>query len=142
MSTSLLVGIDVSSSDNKVRFLDSFGTSLSKFAIPNNQPGAQNLSERISGVMTSHKLDSLIIGLEATSVYGEPLVYFLKQDANINRFKPKIHVLNPKQVHNFKKAFPELPKIDDIDAWVIVENLRFLWLLDYSFFKDQFPICS
>lgn len=125
MSTSLLVGIDVSSRENKVRFMDSFGTSLAKFSIPNNQPGAVLLSERITKTMTSCKLDSLVIGLEATSVYGEPLVYFLKQDSNINRFKPKIHVLNPKQVHHFKKAYPELDKTDDIDTWVIADYLRF-----------------
>jgi transposase len=124
-STSLLVGIDVSSRDNKVRFLDSFGTSLAKFSTPNNQPGAELLSERITKAMTSHDLNSLVIGLEATSVYGEPLVYFLKQDVNIGRFKPKIHVLNPKQVHNFKQAYPELSKTDDIDSWVIADYLRF-----------------
>jgi len=137
MSTSLLVGIDVSSRDNKVRFLDSFGTSLAKFSIPNNQPGAELLSERITKTMTSHGLDSLVIGLEATSVYGEPLVYFLKQDANISRFKPKIHVLNPKQVHNFKKAYPELPKTDDVDSWVISDYLRFNRISQEVYMDDK-----
>ena len=61
MSTSLLVGIDVSSRDNKVRFLDSSGTSLAKFLIPNNQPVAELLSERITKTMNSHKLDSLVL---------------------------------------------------------------------------------
>jgi len=125
MPTSLLVGIDVSSCENKVRFLDSLGTSLSKFTIPNNQPGALKLSEKIAGVMTSHKIESLVIGLEATSVYGEPLVHFLKQDAIVNSFDSHIHVLNAKQVNAFKKAYPDLPKTDDIDAWVIAEHLRF-----------------
>jgi transposase len=137
MSTSLLVGIDVSSRDNKVRFLDSFGTSLAKFSIPNNKPGAALLSERITKTMTSHGLDSLVIGLEATSVYGEPLVYFLKQDSNISRFKPKIHVLNPKQVHNFKKAYPELPKTDDVDSWVISDYLRFNRIKQEVYMDDK-----
>lgn len=136
MSTSLLVGIDVSARDNKVRFLDSFGTSLAKFSIPNNQPGAQLLSERITKTTTSHGLDSLVIGLEATSV-GEPLVSFLKQDSNISRFKPKIHVLNPKQVHNFKKAYPELPKTDDIDSWVISDYLRFNRISQEVYMDDK-----
>lgn len=125
MPTSLLVGIDVSSCENRVRFLDSLGTSLSKFTIPNNQTGALKLSEKIAGVMASHKLESLVIGLEATSVYGEPLVHFLKQDAVVNSFDSHIHVLNAKQVNAFKKAYPDLPKTDDIDAWVIAEHLRF-----------------
>jgi transposase len=75
--------------------------------------------------MTLNRFDSLVISLEAISVYGEPLVHFLKQDAGIGTFKPSIHVLNPKQVNAFKKAFPDLPKTDDVDAWIIAENLRF-----------------
>jgi transposase len=125
MPNSLLVGIDVSSSDNKVRLLDSSGNSLSKFSVSNNQPGAKTLVSKIISAMTLNRFDSLVIGLEATSVYGEPLVHFLKQDAGIGPFKPSIHVLNPKQVNAFKKAYPDLPKTDDVDAWIIAENLRF-----------------
>lgn len=125
MPNPLLVGIDVSSGDNRVRLLDSSGNSISKFSVPNNYQGAKILVSKIVSAMTSNRFDSLVIGLEATSVYGEPLVLFLKQDADISPFKPSIHVLNPKQVNAFKKAFPELPKTDDVDAWVIAENLRF-----------------
>ncbi|NSW92572.1 MAG: IS110 family transposase [Firmicutes bacterium] len=125
MPNSLLVGIDVSSCDNKVRVLDSLGNSLSKFTVSNNYPGARILADKITGIMTLNQFDSLVIGLESTSVYGEPLVHFLKQDADIGSFKPHIHVLNPKQVHAFKKAYPDLPKTDDVDAWIIAENLRF-----------------
>jgi transposase len=125
MPNSLLVGIDVSSCDNKVRLLDSSGYSLSKFSVSNNQPGAKTLVSNIVSAMTSNRFDSLVIGLEATSVYGEPLIHFLKQDADIGPFKPSIHVLNPKQVNAFKKAYSDLPKTDDVDAWIIAENLRF-----------------
>jgi transposase len=125
MPNSLLVGIDVSSCDNKIRLLDSSGNSLSKFTVSNSHPGAQTLSSKITSAMTLNRFDSLVIGLEATSVYGEPLVHFLKQDAGISSFKPSIHVLNPKQVNAFKKAYPDLPKTDDVDAWIIAENLRF-----------------
>jgi transposase len=125
MPNPLLVGIDVSSSDNKVRLLDSSGNSLLKFSVSNNQPGAKTLASKIASAMAFNRFDSLVIGLEATSVYGEPLVHFLWQDAGIGSFKHSIHVLNPKQVNAFKKAYPELPKTDDIDAWIIAENLRF-----------------
>lgn len=125
MPNSLLVGIDVSSCDNKVRLMDSLGKSILKFSVSNNQPGARIIASKIIGSMTLNHFDSLVIGLEATSVYGEPLVHFLKQDAGVGSFKPHIHVLNPKQVNAFKKAYPDLPKTDDIDAWIIAENLRF-----------------
>ncbi len=125
MPNNLLVGIDVSSRDNRVRFLDASGNSLSKFSVVNDRIGAETLTSRITGCMRQNCFDSLVIGLEATSVYGEPLVYFLGQDDSVSSFKPHIHVLNPKQVNAFKKAYPELPKTDDIDAWIIAENLRF-----------------
>jgi transposase len=75
--------------------------------------------------MEQNSFDSIVIGLESTSIYGDPLVYFLKQDTSICRFNPKIHVLNPTQVNKFKAFYPDLPKTDDIDAWVIAEHLRF-----------------
>jgi len=125
MSNSLLVGIDVSLNDNKVRILHPDGTSLSKFTVPNSVSGAKNLSQKIAMVMEKNSFDGIVIGLESTSVYGDPFVYFLKQDASVNRFNPKIHVLNPTQVNKFKLFYPDLPKTDDIDAWVIAEHLRF-----------------
>jgi len=125
LSNSLLVGIDVSLKDNKVRILHPDGTSLSKFTVLNSVTGAKAFTQRVAAVAEKHNFDSIVIGLESTSVYGDPLVYFLKQDAAINRFNTKIHVLNPTQVNKFKQMYPDLPKTDDIDAWIIAEHLRF-----------------
>ncbi len=125
MSNSLLVGIDVSLNDNKVRILHPDGTSLSKFTVNNSVPGAKTLSQKVSALAESNGFEYITIGLESTSVYGDPLVYFLKQDTSVNRFITKIHVLNPTQVNKFKQMYPDLPKTDDIDAWVIAEHLRF-----------------
>jgi len=69
--------------------------------------------------------DNVIFGLEATSVYGDNLVCFLKEDYNLSKFNKKIHVLNPKQVKKFKDAYADLPKNDFVDAFIIADNLRF-----------------
>ena len=66
-----------------------------------------------------------MIGLEATSIYGDSLVYALREDGRLGRFQRKIHVLNPKQVKKFKEAYPDLPKNDFVDAFVIADHLRF-----------------
>ena len=50
------------------------------------------------------------------------VILWSKQDASLNRFNPKIHVLNPTQVNKFKMFYPDLPKTDDIDAWIIAER--------------------
>jgi transposase len=142
LSNSLLVGIDVSLNDNKVRILHPDGTSLLKFVVRNSIPGAQTLSQKVTKIAESNNFDSITIGLEATSVYGDPLVYFLKDDASINKFNTKIHVLNPTQVNKFKKMYPELPKTDDIDAWVIAEHLRFGRINKEVYMDDRYKACK
>lgn len=102
LSNALLVGIDVSLNDNKVRILHPDGTSLSKFVVSNFVPGAKTLSQRVAGIAEKNSFDSIVIGLESTSVYGNPLVYFLKQDASVNKYSTKVHVLNPTQVNKLK----------------------------------------
>ena len=75
--------------------------------------------------MESKSLDTVLIGLESTSVYGDNLVYFLREDASLVSFNRKIHVLNPKQVNKFKESYNDLPKNDWVDSFVIADCLRF-----------------
>ena len=142
MPSPLFVGIDVSCRNNKVQLLHSDGSEIVRFSVPNNYPGAKSISEKITGVMGKNKFDSLVIGLEATSVYGHPLVYFLKKEPSIKAFNPRIHVLNPKQVANFKKAYPELPKNDWVDAWVIADNLRFGRITKEVYMDESLLLCK
>ena len=62
--------------------------------------------------LRSMQLSDVVIGLEATSIYGDSLVYALREDGSLGRFQRKIHVLNPKQVRKFKEAYSDLPKND------------------------------
>ena len=75
--------------------------------------------------VAGRKINKTIIGLEATSIYGDSLVYALREDGSLGRFQRKIHVLNPKQVRKFKEAYTDLPKNDFVDAFVIADYLRF-----------------
>ena len=90
--------------------------------------------------MTSESLDTVLIGLEATSVYEDNLVYFLKEDATLTPLNKKIHVLNPKQVSKFKGSYNDLPKNDYVDSFVIAYCLRSgriikeVYIEDYRYF--------
>ena len=121
----LYVGIDVSSKSNVVYFMLPDGSKHSNFSVANSHTGSSQLVKRILSTMTSCSLDTVLIGLEATSVYGDNLVYFLREDATLACFDRKIHVLNPKQVNRFKEAYNDLPKNDYIDSFVIADCLRF-----------------
>ena len=101
------------------------GTKHSSFSVQNNRGGAKLMSERIVSALTAMQLSDVVIGLEATSIYGDSLVYALREDGGLGRFQHKIYVLNPKQVRKFKDAYSDLPKNDFVDAFVIADHLRF-----------------
>ena len=121
----LYVGIDVSSKSNVVYLMLPDGSKHSNFSVANSHDGSAQLVKRILSAITSLSLNTVIIGLEATSVYGDNLVYFLREDATLAPYDRKIHVLNPKQVKNFKEAYNDLPKNDYVDSYVIADCLRF-----------------
>ena len=121
----LYVGIDVSSKSNVVYLMLPNGDKHSNFSVANSHEGSTQLVKRILSALTSHSLDTVLIGLEATSVYGDNLVYFLREDATLAPFNRKIHVLNPKQVKKFHDAYNDLPKNDYVDSFVIADCLRF-----------------
>ena len=135
----LYVGIDVSSRSNVAYLMKPDGSKHSNFSVANSLDGSRQLVKRILSAITSESLSDVIIGLEATSVYGDNLVCFLREDGSLNPYNKRIHVLNPKQVNKFKQAYNDLPKNDYVDSFVIADCLRFgrinkeVYLDDYRY---------
>lgn len=135
----LYVGIDVSSKSNVAYLMKHDGSKHSSFSVPNSRDGSRQLVKRILSAITSESLTDVVIGLEATSVYGDNLVCFLRDDASLAPYNKKIHVLNPKQVNKFKLSYNDLPKNDYVDSFVIADCLRFgrinkeVYLDDYRY---------
>ncbi len=121
----LFVGIDVSSKNNVTYLMKPDGSKHSSFSVQNNLGGAKLMSEKIVSALEAMRLNDVVIGLEATSIYGDGLVCALREDGRLGRYQRKIHVLNPKQVRKFKDSYPDLPKNDWVDAFVIADHLRF-----------------
>lgn len=121
----LFVGIDVGSRDNAVYIMLPDGSKHSSFSVQNNLGGAQTLSKRVVATLLEKNLPAVVIGMEATSVYGDNLLCFLQEGGALARFERKLHVLNPKQVHKFKLSYSDLPKNDPIDAFIVADHLRF-----------------
>ncbi len=121
----LYVGIDVSSKTNVVYLMKPDGSKISNFSVENSLDGSKKLVRHIVSAVENHSLGEVVIGLEATSVYGDNLVYFLREDGYLAKHPTRIHVLNPKQVNNFKGAYNDLPKNDFVDSYVIADCLRF-----------------
>jgi len=121
----LYVGIDVGSRDNAVYIMLPDGSKHSSFIVKNNINGAQTISDRTVCALTETGVNTVLIGMEATSVYGDNLLYFLREDGALGRFDRKLHVLNPKQIKKFREAYPDLPENDPVSAFIIADNLRF-----------------
>ncbi len=135
----LYVGIDVSSKTNVVYLMKPDGSKISNFSVANSLDGSKKLVKNILSALDKHSLGEVVIGLEATSVYGDNLVYFLREDGSLAAHQNRIHVLNPKQVKKFKEAYNDLPKNDFVDSFVIADCLRFgrinkaVYLDDYRY---------
>ncbi len=121
----IFVGIDVGSRDNAVYIMLPDGSKHSSFGVQNNLGGAQTISQRVVAVLTGKGFSAVSIGIEATSVYGDSLMCFLREDGALGRFDRKLFILNPKQVSKFKAMYSDLPKNDPVDAFVIADSLRF-----------------
>lgn len=121
----LFVGIDVGSRDNAVYIMLPDGAKHSSFGVQNNLGGAQTISKRVVSVLTGKELSAVTIGIEATSVYGDSLMCFLREDGALAQYDRKLFVLNPKQVNKFKASYSNLPKNDPVDAFVVADSLRF-----------------
>ncbi len=121
----LFVGIDVGSRGNTAYLMRPDGEKHSNFTVQNNRGGAKILIDKIVSALTTMGLEQVVIGMEATGIYGDNLVYAIREDGALGRFQRKIHVLNPKQVTKFKESYSDLPKNDNVDAFVIADKLRF-----------------
>ncbi len=66
----LFVGLDVSSFDMKVCFLNGDGEQLETFTVSNDLPGATLLRDRLLESTNDQTIDTFKIGLESTSVYS------------------------------------------------------------------------
>lgn len=121
----LYVGIDVSSKNNVCYLMYSDGSKHSSFSVPNNRNGAKIIVDRVTSVLLSQDIPQVVIGMEATSVYGDNLMRFLRESGSLGRFERSLRMLNPKQVKKFRDAYSNLPKNDHVDSYVIADHLRF-----------------
>lgn len=139
MLDTIFVGIDVSLKSNAVCVLDSQGNKLSTFSVHNDQDGTRDLASRVYSCMSKVAFDSEIrVGIEATSVYGLPLLYFLKHESSFADANSHFFILNPRQVNSFKKNYSDLPKTDPVDAFVIADCLRFRRIGTKEAYMDSF----
>ncbi len=120
----LFVGIDVDLHKNTVYIMKPDGEKHSSFVVPNSPSGSRTMSQHIAAALREQALISVKIGMESTSVYGDNLVYQLREDGELGAFDRSVYVLNARQVKKHKDTFNDPPKNDNFDAFVIADVLR------------------
>lgn len=124
LTTTLFIGIDVSSKSNYVFALDFFGKKLLSFQANNNLPGSEEIVSTISSCLKENNLTHLIIAMESTSFYSWHLANTLATHEALVWFKPKVYCMNQRVICAYKKSFVDMDKTDPKDAFVIADFAR------------------
>ena len=91
----------------------------------NNEPGAKSLAKTIESYMLAHKnINTIVIALEAASVYSIHIASFLSSSEVLMPFSPYVYCVNPKMNANYAKSFIGRLKIDPDDAYLIADFAR------------------
>jgi len=122
----LNVGIDISLKEAVISLLTWEGKYLDEsFKLPNNLPGAGELENRLSNVLSTGTFEHVRFGMEATQNYGFHLAEELASSNKPSVWKSLVYLINAKYIKDFKRAFPEKDKTNLIDSKFITEYLRF-----------------
>lgn len=108
------VGIDIAKQSHVAAILSSDGEVLVEpFSFTNDFDGFNRLACKLS----PYQVDSILIGLESTSHYGDNLVHFLFHKSY------RVCVINPIQTASLRKNRIRKTKTDKIDSIIIAKAL-------------------
>ena len=86
-------GLDVSQNQIMVCFLRPDGTEATRrFEVPNTQPGAEALAQRLLDLAREHGLARLLIGLEPTGLYWWHLACYLSDSPLLQELPHEVQI--------------------------------------------------
>lgn len=121
----LYVGVDVSLKSLTTCILDISGEQVFKPKNFSNDPeGVEKLLDTILAFANSLEITHILLGIEATSVYGTHLLYTISDSNVLSDFTVQLYCFEPKIIKNFRESLGDLPKNDKMDSFVIASRLR------------------
>lgn len=119
------LGLDMSLQTGTACLLDHLGREIvSRWTFRNNRPGAEELAQKVAELLKRHRATILLVGMEATGLYGWHLACFLSDTPLLHPWQARVYVFNPHRTLNFKRAMGEAGKTDRVDALVVAQWLR------------------
>ena len=121
----LQVGIDFSQKRADFCLLFPDGHPLiSHQAFANTRLGYQKARQVLLDGLQAYPFEGLDVSGEATSYYWFPFFWQMAHDAELGACDLSLFLLNPRQVHWFKKSLPPDDKTDSTDPFYIAERTR------------------
>ena len=121
----LYVGVDVSLKSLTTCILDISGEQVFKPKNFSNDPdGTEKLLDTVLAFANSLDITHILVGIEATSVYGTHLLYTIADSNVLSDFTVQLYCFEPKIIKNFRDSLGDLPKNDKMDSFVIASRLR------------------
>jgi transposase len=121
----LQVGIDFSHQRADICLLFPDGQPLlSHQAFANSRLGYHKARQILLDSLQAYAFDGLDVSGEATSYYWFPFFGQLAHDDELDGCDLSLFLLNPRQVHWFKKSLPPDDKADQTDPFYIAERTR------------------
>jgi transposase len=93
-------------------------------AFANSRPGYQKARQVLLDHLRAQPFSGLDVSGEATSYYWFPYFWQMAHDPELQACDLSLFLLNPRQVHWFKKSLPPDDKTDDVDPFYIAERTR------------------
>jgi len=121
----LQVGIDFS--QKRADFCLLFGNGqplIAHQAFANSRLGYQQARQVLLDSLHAFPFDGLDVSGEATSYYWFPFFWQMAHDTELGAWDLSLFLLNPRQVHWFKKSLPPDDKTDSTDPFYIAERTR------------------
>ena len=121
----LYVGVDVSLKSLTTYILDISGETVFKSKNLSNDPdGSEKLLDTVLTYANSLDATHILLGIEATSVYGSHLLYIIADSNVLTDFTVQLYCFEPKVIKSFRESLGDLPKNDKMDSFVIASRLR------------------
>lgn len=125
----LIAGIDVSKNFHVATFRLPDGKELKSMKFLNNRDDFNLFLARIQGLSEIYNLKRTVVGLEATGVYGQPLIHFLSSYPN------EIVGVNPAHTKRAKELSDNSPQKDDAKDSRVIADL----ISQGKFFVEHTP---
>lgn len=119
------LGLDMALKTGTACLLDHLGREVvPRWTFHNNLTGAEELVTKVAQLLKRHGATSLVVGMEATGIYGWHLACFLSEAPALRPWAARVYVFNPHRTLSFKKALGSTEKTDRVDSMAVAQWLR------------------